>query len=215
MRVRLKDNLLIVTAESDDERRAVAEWGSRHDGHVFLLAPQDGQTFRLTDLGLRADACREPINVTSRAADPAVRLISNFGDAPFELDGQRYQSVEAFWQGLKFPDLARRREIALLHGADAKQAGFDAPAGETFEYGGRTIRIGTPDHWRLMFRACWEKFSQHPEARAALLSTGERPLLHRVRRDSRTIPGVVMADIWMSVRKGLVNRQTATLEIGR
>ena len=29
--------------------------------------------------------------------------------APFELDGQQYQSVESFWQGLKFADEADRR----------------------------------------------------------------------------------------------------------
>jgi predicted NAD-dependent protein-ADP-ribosyltransferase YbiA (DUF1768 family) len=215
MRVRLKEDLLIATAESDDERRAVAEWAGRHGGHVFVLASQDGQTFRLTNLGPQAHACREPINVTSRAADPAVRLISNFSQTPFELDGQPYESVEAFWQGLKFPDSARRLEVARLHGDDAKRAGFDAPNVETFEYSGRTIRVGTPEHWQLMIRACWGKFSQHLPAKAALLSTGGRPLVHRVRRDSRSIPGVVMADIWMSVRKGLVNRQAAPPEPGQ
>ena len=40
----------------------------------------------------------------------------------------------------------------------------------------------------------------------ALLGTGERPLVHVTRRDSRTIPGIVMADIWMKVRRGLVKR---------
>ncbi len=210
MRVRLKEGLLIVTAESEDERRAVDEWAGRHEGRVFLLTPQDGQTVRLKSLGPRAQACREPINVTSRALDPGVRLISNFADTPFTLDGLRYRSVEAFWQGLKFPDLSKRREIALLHGEDARRAGFDAPGGETFEYDGHLIRVATPDHWRLMFRACREKFGQHTEARAALLSTGERPLVHRVRRDSRSIPGVVMADIWMRVRKRLVNQPLVT-----
>ena len=29
--------------------------------------------------------------------------------------------------------------------------------------------------------------------------------MHRTRRDSRNIPGVVMADIWMKVRRGLIN----------
>ncbi len=54
-----------------------------------------------------------------------------------------------------------------------------------------------------MARACRAKFAQHPGARAALLATGERPLTHRVRRDSLTIPGALMADIWMQLRKRL------------
>jgi hypothetical protein len=32
---------------------------------------------------------------------------------------------------------------------------------------------------------------------------GERPLTHKTRKDSRTIPGAVMADIWMRVRREL------------
>ena len=40
-------------------------------------------------------------------------------------------------------------------------------------------------------------------AREALLSTGTRPLMHRMRRDSKTIPGVIMADIWMRLRERL------------
>src|SRR5437763_6926880 len=120
MKVRLKPNLIVVTAESDEERATLADWAQEVDGHVFALKLQDGQTFRLTGLGARADACREPINVTSRSLDPAIQLISNFAHTPFELDGQGYGSVEAFWQGLKFSEEARRRGIAPLHGDQAR-----------------------------------------------------------------------------------------------
>src|SRR5437763_12781891 len=121
MKVRLKPNLIVVTAESDEERATLADWAQEVDGHVFALKLQDGQTFRLSGLGARADACREPINVTSRAPDPAIQLISNFAATPFELDGLHYGSVEAFWQGLKFPDQAHRHEIAPLHGDTARR----------------------------------------------------------------------------------------------
>jgi predicted NAD-dependent protein-ADP-ribosyltransferase YbiA (DUF1768 family) len=60
--------------------------------------------------------------------------------------------------------------------------------------------VGTFEHWALMESACRAKFSQCVEAREALLATGERPLVHRVKRDSRAIPGVIMADIWMRIR---------------
>lgn len=157
-------------------------------------------------MGQRADACREPINVTSRSSDPAIQLISNFAHTPFELDGQQYGSVEAFWQGLKFPEESRRREIAPLHGQDARRAGFDAPEATTIEYRGNVVRVGTSDHWRLMAFACWAKFNQHEGAKQALLGTGERPLVHKTRQDSKNIPGAVMADLWMKVRRGLVKR---------
>jgi hypothetical protein len=55
-----------------------------------------------------------------------------------------------------------------------------------------------------MERACRAKFAQHSESAAALLATGTRPLVHRMRRDSRTIPGVIMAEIWMRIRQDLI-----------
>jgi predicted NAD-dependent protein-ADP-ribosyltransferase YbiA (DUF1768 family) len=202
MKVRLKDNLIVITAECEDEK--VSAWADRMAGHVFSLHRQDDQTFLLTDLGPRPEACREPINVTSRSSDPAIQLISNLAHTPFELDGTRYGSVEAFWQGLKFPDEQRRREIASLCGQEARHAGLDAPEATAIKYGGKVIPIGTADHWRLMAGACWAKFSQHQGAQQALLGTGQRPLIHRTRRDSRNIPGVIMADIWMKIRRGLL-----------
>ena len=54
-----------------------------------------------------------------------------------------------------------------------------------------------------MRRACEAKFAQHAGARTALLDTGERWLTHKVRKDSRTIPGAIMADIWMQIRERL------------
>jgi predicted NAD-dependent protein-ADP-ribosyltransferase YbiA (DUF1768 family) len=204
MKIRLKDNLIVITAESENERATLSAWVPVVDGYVFALRCQDSRTFTLTALGPRPEACREPINVTSQSPDPAIQLISNLAHTPFELDGTRYGSVEAFWQGLKFPDKQRRREIASLYGQEARHAGFDAPEATAIKYGGKVIPIGTADHWRLMAGACWAKFSQHQEAQQALLGTGQRPLMHRTRRDSRNIPGVIMADIWMTIRSRLL-----------
>jgi predicted NAD-dependent protein-ADP-ribosyltransferase YbiA (DUF1768 family) len=203
MIVRLKENLIVITAETPEEQAIIAVWAKAAEGNVFVLHPQDQRTFRLTGLGPRLDACREPINVTSRSSDAMIRLISNLAHTPFELDGNAYASVEAFWQGLKFPDAERRRQLSRLHGLEARSAGFDAEASDTLSYREHTIRVGTSDHWHLMYLACRAKFSQHEQARAALVGTGDRPLIHKTRRDSRTIPGVVMADIWMRIRRTL------------
>ncbi len=143
-------------------------------------------------------ACREPINVTSMSPEP-IRLIANFAPTPFELDGIRYSCVEAFWQSLRFP-ANERPSIARLDGSAAKRESSRAPYGTHVIYGGETVPVGAYEHWQLMRRACQAKFQQNGDALDALLSTGERPLVHVVRRDSRTIPGVIMADIWMDVR---------------
>ncbi len=41
------------------------------------------------------------------------------------------------------------------------------------------------------------KFQQNNDAREALLATGERPLVHQMKNDSRTIPDVILAEISM------------------
>ncbi len=209
MQVRLKNRLIVVTAETDEEFQEVARWSLVHADHAFSVSIQDQQTFLLKGLGPRAEACREPINVISNATDESIRLISNLAETPFVLHGRAYASIEGFWQGLKFPAEEERLRIAQLHGAEAKRAGQQAPEAETVEYQGARIRVGCYEHWSLMHQACWAKFTQHEEAKRALLGTGTRPLVHKTKRDSRTIPGVIMANIWMRIRSRLRNDNTA------
>lgn len=202
MKVVLKDGLAVLIPETDDEVGELARWKAAHGDHV-LHARADtgtGAALELHDLGPRALACREPINVVSSSPDPAVRLISNLAATPFELDGRRYRSVESFWQGLKFPREAERARIADCDGPGAQSEGSRQGYGKTIIYEGVEIAVGTHEHWRLMERACAAKFEQNDEARAALVATGERPLVHIVKRDSRAIPGVIMAQIWMRLR---------------
>ncbi|PON15307.1 hypothetical protein C2W62_24520 [Candidatus Entotheonella serta] len=204
MKVRLKQNLVVMTAETEAEQRELMAWSEGPEELVFVRKLQDERTIRLKALGPRLEACREPINVISTSPDPTIRLISNLAHTRFELDAQTYASVEAFWQGLKHDTAEKRRVIAELHEHEARQAGSGVTEADILMYEGQAIRRDTWDHWQLMQRACWAKFTQSPEAQAALLSTENRPLMHRTRRDSRNIPGVIMADIWMRIRRGLV-----------
>ncbi len=145
----------------------------------------------------------QPINITFDDTPMPLQLISNLAETPFELDGCRYASIEAFWQGLKFANLAKRAELAHLTGHAAKSAGDKAPKASVIVYQGAYIKTGSPAHWLLMERACRAKFLQCEAARSALLATGQTPLKHKVKVDSRTIPGVVMAEIWMRIRAEL------------
>jgi predicted NAD-dependent protein-ADP-ribosyltransferase YbiA (DUF1768 family) len=199
MIVRLRDGVLVVTPQ---EGETLADWLDAHAGQVFRLRAIAGGSAQLQALGPEPDACRVPINVTSRTPEP-LRLISNFAHTPFRLDGLGYESIEGFWQGLKFPDAADRRRLAELWGPAARDAGHHAPAADTFVYGGETVRVGTWGHWQLMEKACEAKFAQHAAAREALVSTRNRPLVHQVKPDSKNIPGVIMAAIWMRIRDRL------------
>jgi predicted NAD-dependent protein-ADP-ribosyltransferase YbiA (DUF1768 family) len=200
MLVRLHEGHLVLSSV-DAADSEVAAWFAAHSDQVFLLR-QDGQASILQAIGPRAEACREPLNIAGHSPG-ALALISNFAHTPFVLDGRDYASIEGFWQGLKFPGDADRRRIAALWGSTARDAGHDAPASDELHYDGARVRIGTWEHWQLMKRAAVAKFEQHAEARAALISTGSRPLVHEVEPDSKNIPGVIMAQIWMQIRAGL------------
>ena len=177
-------------------------WLGAHTGQVFRLRPNKHGALVFHSLGVEEDACRVPLNITSRSPVP-LRLISNFAHAPFELNGLHYVSVEGFWQGLKFAEESDRARLAALHGSEAKDAGFYAPPAREIAYAGRMIQVGTFEHWDLMELACHAKFDQNEAHRKALLDTGTRPLVHQTKPDSRTIPGVIMAGIWMRLRERL------------
>jgi predicted NAD-dependent protein-ADP-ribosyltransferase YbiA (DUF1768 family) len=198
MSVHLRKNLAVVTP---DDVPQLAGWLEQHSGQIFRLKSIRGEAY-FQALGPEDEACRVPINITSKAPGN-LKLISNFAATPFELDGLDYGSIEAFWQGLKFPDETKRRELAPLHGAKAKDAGFYAPKANAIVYAGESVRVGTWEHWQLMERATIAKFEQSAAAREALLSTGGRPLMHQMKNDSRTIPGAILAEIWMRCRTAL------------
>lgn len=202
MRVILKEKLLVVVPESADDELELAVWKEDREGHVMHLSLR-GTGLAMQDLGSQEIVCREPINITSRSPAP-LDLLSNFAPTPFEMDGIRYASVESFWQGLKFATRRERLEIAELNGPAARKAGEKVGYGTTLTYGGEEIVVGTWAHWQLMERATTAKMEQNEAAREVLLSTAPRPLTHRTRRDSKAIPGVIMADIWMRLRARLL-----------
>jgi predicted NAD-dependent protein-ADP-ribosyltransferase YbiA (DUF1768 family) len=144
-----------------------------------------------------------PLNLTYDTTLPPLQLLSNLAATPFQLDGRPYASVEGFWQGLKFRSPRDRARIAQLVGHEARNAGKTAPQSHVLGYEGQEVHIGTHEHWALMERALRAKFTQCAEARAALLSTGTQLLEHRVKVASRTIPGVILAEMWMRLRREL------------
>lgn len=151
----------------------------------------------------------EIINVASNSDSEAGRLLSNFADTPFELDGKQYRSVESFWQGLYFPEGSDERgRISQLSGRDAKKAAIGKPEGlKTIVYLNEPIEIGSPAHHELMRRAVRAKLEQNPIVLNKLLETGNKKITHVVVRkdgtlapDSASIPGEVFSNILMDLR---------------
>lgn len=201
MRLSFQNNVLGLSAETQAEE-AICELLRTSDGHVFRLHAETKRGLAFSAIGPEDEARRVPLNIV-RSMEPRFASISNLAPTPFALDGETYASVEGFWQGLKSADPAQRRVLGMLSGGEAKGRGDLLGRPEVFDYGGTTIFSGSPEHWALMRRACEAKFAQHEGARTALLDSGERWLTHRTRKESRMIPGAIMADIWMRIRTRL------------
>lgn len=206
-RVIRRPNGVVVTVRPD--RVTIIE---RPDGSRTTVAPggrvetclADG-TVKVRDPRRRVDPASRPLNVWSKSSEEVGRLLSNFARTPFTLDGRSYASVEGFYQGLKAAEPEERARIAKLWGSAAKAAGkgtFDV-----FEYDGRRIRAGTPEHFALIRRAIAAKLDQHLDLRAAFRATHPRPIRHDTGRPdgpSAVFPAAVLVAILTDLRDGLV-----------
>ena len=207
MKLSYRNNVIGLSAETPEEQ-AICALLAAADGHVFQLHAANERGMAFSEIGPEDDARRAPLNIV-QSITPRFAPISNLAHTPFELDGRRYASIEGFWQGLKRLGSVECRTMAKLWAREAKGRGSSFEQPTEFAYEGVIIAAGSPEHWALMRAACEAKFTQHDEARIALLATGERWLTHKVRRDSRTIPGVIMADIWMRIRARLQQEEEA------
>ncbi len=147
------------------------------------------------------------INIGSKANTETERLLSNFAHTPFVLHGQVYESVEGFWQSLKFNRIADRARVARLSGYEAKRAGRDAKEAQYFSYQNQTYEVGSVQHQALMKVALRAKLRGNPKVLKLLLETGNEPITHilygkdgKPLPDSKTIPGEAFSRYLMELR---------------
>src|SRR5262245_39743537 len=123
-------------------------------------------------------------------------LLSNFAPTPFTFRGQRYASLEGFWQMMKYPEsdtdpratfpnlnwTYTREAVAQLTAFDAKRAGDAAERNMnamsitwvTFEGVRMEYRApGQSEFYELIVAATREKVRQNPEVTKLLLATGD------------------------------------------
>jgi len=122
-----------LSADVGGDRRRDRSRGRSVHRRVVRGAPRD----------LVAARQRVTLNIASYSDDWRSRLLSTFARTPFELalgDARVHcESVEGFWQGLKWPaGSADRARVFGLWGIEAKLAGAAAPTGD--------IEIGGPRH---------------------------------------------------------------------
>ena len=160
-------------------------------------------------------------------------LLSNFAPTPFTFHGQRYSSLEGFWQAMKYPEDAddprakfpgltwafTRAQVGQLASFEANKAGALAEdnmkqmgigwvsfEGRRFDY--RPKEPG--EHYRIIVAAMREKLAQNPEVKKVLLATGDLIL----KPDHHQEPDAPAAwryfDIWMQLRAELQRGDAAS-----
>ncbi len=123
-------------------------------------------------------------------------LLSNFAHTPFVFRGVRYQSLEGFWQMMKYPEgptdqratfpgikwLHTRQAVSRMTGANAKAAGdlassnMEAMGIAWVTFQGRRMTYRTPERGAqhdLIAAATRAKVDQNTDVRDVLLSTGD------------------------------------------
>ena len=145
----------------------------------------------------------KPLNVASGAGESVGKLLSNFAVRPFVMDGKPYTSVEAFYQGLKWPAPAKRSEIARLSGKAAKSTSRGAPNSDWFEYEGSNYRFGSGEHHQLIKRAIRASLDQNKEILDQFVATHPRPIEHKTGRPENSnsaFPDTVFTRILTELR---------------
>ncbi len=115
-----------------------------------------------------------PIHFYSKSA--AFSEFSNFAPFPIAIDGERWPSVEHYYQAQKTEDLDVREKIRnAKHPAEAKKRGAasNAPMRADWE--------AVKDE--IMHRAVQAKFTSHESLALLLLSTGNEELVEAVSGD--------------------------------
>src|SRR5690606_22902117 len=150
-----------------------------------------------------------------------------FSEAPFELDGMKYRSLEGFWQAMKYPESSTderalfpglqwkftRADVAQMIAFEAKAAGDLASAnmkkmginwvsyrGEKMEY--RTTQKGA--HFEIIVRATRAKVFQNSHVKEILVKTGNLILKPDHREEEPIPPAWKYYDILTEIRNELL-----------
>lgn len=168
-------------------------------------------------------AARPPQVILSKRHE--LGILSNFADTPFSYRGQRYASLEGFWQCMKYPEGAEdprrdprvrwkhtRAEVADMVAFEAHAAGVAAEANmktlgiEWVSFEGEQILYkgaGIERHYELILAASWAKVRQNRRVREVLRATGDLELLPDHHEDADGTKAWRYYEIYMRIRAEL------------
>ena len=152
-------------------------------------------------------------------------VFSNFSKTPFKFKGRTYQSIEGFWQGMKFPDQQLKNDLRKkikwnktrdqvfdLSAFKAKEAGDQATKImkkmkiDWVSFAGQKFLYWTPKkgkHYQLIVEAMKAKLQQTPGLTDLLKKTKELKLLPDHHQEKNVPPAWHYYQIWMDIRDSI------------
>lgn len=147
-------------------------------------------------------------------------ILSNFAATPFELEDEKYASVEGFWQMMKYPENNEdprallvypftRSEVSQMTAFTAKDAGkigeqkMQELGIDWVTYKGTRMVYCSVErglHYDLIKKAMWEKVKQNEEVKRILLLTGDLILRPDHHAEGCQAPEWKYYDVWMEIR---------------
>ena len=139
---------------------------------------QDTVNEQRTGLSFKLPSATAGIPRRKRVTGPSAT--DNFQVAPFEFDGQLWQSVEQCYQAYKFNDEKARETIRSMvpYGGESDHS----HGMRVWSAGGRGNNARLRSDWdavkvEVMLRACRAKLAAHANLREELLATGDVPIV--------------------------------------
>jgi hypothetical protein len=173
-----------------------------HDGAGVLWSSNPEDTLELSALGVIAWEGREDKPSGGRYEWAGFNLLCNAAPTPFLLGGERFYSIDSFYEALKLPEgTSERAECAMAPMVEAKRLARRNVGGE-FTYRGKTISVGSPEHAGLLAAAICAKIEQNRAVQIALLETGTARLTFPLNFSSqpgplaRVTPLTLMIERW-------------------
>ena len=175
---------------------------SGDDGAGVLWSSAPNNILELSAIGALAWDSREDRPAGSYYGWSGFNLLCNAAPTPFTLDGERFHSVDSFYNALKFPAGSSERAMcARASGLEGKRLARRSSDAE-FTYQGKRISVRSADHEGVLAAGISAKIEQNQDVQVALNQTGTARLIFPLTfsRDpgalARVTPLTLMIERW-------------------
>jgi hypothetical protein len=153
------------------ERRLSAEQGAG-----ILWSSDSTEFHELSAFGALAWEGREGTPAGNAYEWTGSNLLCNAAPTPFALDGERFSSIDSFYNALRFPEgSSERTRCALAPALETRR--LVGRYRDVFVYQGKRIAVRSAEHEGLVAAAISAKVEQNPDVQVALSQTRTAKLI--------------------------------------